>query len=89
LHRFNTPNTWRETLNPQTLSGGFFYAHATQLFTHAKKRLERAFIAFGGHILAQSEDGLIKCLYLIHFSNRPRPFLAMPTKQGISVAINA
>ena len=59
LHRFNTPNTWRETLNPQTLSGGFFYVLATQLLTHAKKCLKRAFSAIGGHFFAQSADGFV------------------------------
>jgi hypothetical protein len=46
-------------------------------------------MAFGGHFLAQSADGLVQCLYLIHFSNRKRPFLTMPTHYWIAVAINA
>jgi hypothetical protein len=62
LHRVSFANI-DKTLNPQTLLGGFFYVLATQLFTHAKKRLERAFIAFGGHILAQSADGFIQRIY--------------------------
>jgi hypothetical protein len=56
--------------------------------TSAKKRLERAFIASLGHILAQSADGLIQRFYLIHFSNRPRPFLTMPSHHWVSVAID-
>jgi hypothetical protein len=44
-----------------------------------KKRLERAFMAFGGHFLAQSADGFIQCVYFIHFIDSPSPLLAMPS----------
>jgi len=61
---------------------------ATQLLTHAKKRLERAFRAFGGHFLAQSADRFIECVYFVHFIDSPSPLLSMPSKHGISMAIN-
>ena len=46
--------------NHQALSGGFFHVYATQLLTHARKRLERASIASGGHFLKQSTHGFIQ-----------------------------
>jgi len=53
-----------------------------------QKSLERAIRAFGGHFLAQSADGFIQCVYFIHFIDSPSPLLSMPSKHGISMAIN-
>jgi hypothetical protein len=53
------------------------------------KRLERAFRPIGGHSLAQSSDRFIQCVYFVHFIDSPSPLLSMPTKNRISVAINA
>jgi len=78
LHRLSSANTYK-TLNAQALLGGFFYIYATQLFTHAQNRLERAFIAFGWHIIAQSADGFVQCVYFIHFIDSPSPLLTMPS----------
>jgi len=53
-----------------------------------KNGLKGAFMAFGGHFLAQSANGLIQCVYFIHLSNRPRPTLPMPSHYWIAMAIN-
>jgi hypothetical protein len=45
-------------------------------------------MAFGGHFLAQSANGLIQCVYFIHFIDRPCPFLPMPSHYWIAVAID-
>jgi len=52
-----------------------------------KNGLKGAFIAFGGHFLAQSADGFIQCVYFIHLVYSPSPLLTMPSKHGISMAI--
>jgi hypothetical protein len=54
-----------------------------------KNGLKGASIPFGGHFLAQSANGLIQCVYFIHFIDCPSPFLPMPSKHRVSVAINA
>jgi hypothetical protein len=46
-------------------------------------------MAFGGHFLAQSADRFVQCVYFIHFIDSPSPFLPMPSKHRVSVAINA
>jgi hypothetical protein len=48
-----------------------------------------ASIAFNGHFFAQSANSLIQCVYFIHFIDSPSPLLSMPTKNRISMAINA
>jgi hypothetical protein len=45
-------------------------------------------MAFGGHFLTQSSDRFIQCVYFIHFIDSPSPLLSMPSKHGISMAIN-
>jgi hypothetical protein len=44
-------------------------------------------MAFGGHFLAQSPNGLVECVYFIHFIDRPCTFLPMPSHYWIAVAI--
>jgi hypothetical protein len=44
-------------------------------------------MAFGWHFFAQSSDRFIECVYFVHFIDSPSPFLPMPSKQRISVAI--
>ena len=39
-------------------------------------------------MLDEIPDSLIECLYLIHLSDRPRPFLPVPSKYRIPVAIH-
>jgi hypothetical protein len=52
-----------------------------------KNGLKGAFMAFGGHFLAQSADGFIQCVYFIHFIDCPSPSLTMPSHHWVSVAI--
>jgi len=75
--RSNFTNT-HKTIT-KALYGGFFcvwhrwYAHAP------KNGLKGASSAFGGHFLAQSANGLIQCVYFIHFIDSPCTFLPMPS----------
>jgi hypothetical protein len=89
LPGFNSANTLRKTINLKALYGGFFYVWHSWYGQAPKNGLKRAFMAFGGHFLAQSTDGFIQCVYFFHFVYSPSPLLSMPTKNRISVAINA
>jgi hypothetical protein len=53
-----------------------------------KNGLKRAFMAFDRHFFAQSSDGFIQCVYFIHFIDSPCPFLPVPSKHRISMAIH-